>query len=68
MALRSDQSVVRDHDRINAATVGGVIEENLASSEGDLDDYDDEVRALRAAVHAKDAIPLLDPAEFLKGE
>lgn len=68
MVLTSDQSVVRDHDRIAAATVEGFIEENLASSEGDVDDHDDEVRALRAALHANDAIPLLDPAELLKGE
>jgi GNAT superfamily N-acetyltransferase len=66
MVLSADQSVLRDDNRVDAETVRSFVEEYLTDSEGDVDD--DEVRALRAALHANDAIPLLDPAEFLKGD
>jgi hypothetical protein len=66
MVLSADQSVLRDDHHVDAATVRSFIEEYLTGSEGEVDD--DEVRALRASLHLNDAIPLLDPAEFLKGE
>jgi GNAT superfamily N-acetyltransferase len=66
MVLAADQSVLREDNRVDAETVRSFIDEYLTGSEGDVDD--DEVRVLRAALHANDAIPLLDPAELLKGE
>jgi hypothetical protein len=66
MVLSAEPSVLREDDGVDAATVRCFIDEYVTGSEGDVDD--DEVRALRAALRAKDVIPLLDPGEFLKAE
>jgi GNAT superfamily N-acetyltransferase len=66
MVLSADQSVLRRDDAVDAATVRCFIEEYVTGGDGDVDD--DEVRALRQALQAKNAIPLLDPAEFLSGD
>jgi hypothetical protein len=66
MRLCADQSVTRHDNTVDSATLNRFIDEYLAGAEGDVDD--DEVRALRGALQAKSAIPLLDPAEFLTGE
>ena len=66
MVLSAAPSVLREGNGVDAATVRCFIEEYVTGSEGDVDD--DEVRALRAALRANAAIPLLDPAEFLNAE
>ncbi|BBX45228.1 hypothetical protein GCM10009641_21810 [Mycobacterium cookii] len=66
MQLGADESVTRQDNMLDSATLTRFIDEYLAATEGDVDD--DEVRALRAALQAKNAIPLLDPAEFLSGD
>jgi GNAT superfamily N-acetyltransferase len=64
MVFSADRSVMRENSSIDAATLRSFIEEYLASTEGDVDD--DEVRIVREALQAKDGIPLVDPAEYLR--
>lgn len=64
MVFSADQSVMRDINSVDAATLRRFIEQYLAGTEGNVD-YD-EVRAVREALQAKDAIPLVDPAEYLQ--
>jgi GNAT superfamily N-acetyltransferase len=66
MVLTADRSVLKDDHRVDTATVRSFIEEYLTGSEGDVDDED--ARVLRESLHAKDGIPLLDPAQFLTGD
>jgi GNAT superfamily N-acetyltransferase len=63
MVFTADQSVMTETNSVDAAPLRCFWQEYLGGAEGDVDDR--AVRAVRDAL-AKDAIPLVDPAEYLR--
>jgi GNAT superfamily N-acetyltransferase len=64
MVFAADPSAITNHNNVDADVVRCFIENNIARSEGPVDD--DEVRDLRRALHGKSSVPLIPPAEFLR--